>query len=217
MSNSSLPSPSPCGSWPWVIIHTFPHSLSPFLSLSLLQCEEDSSFLPSFFPSFLRQRPSHREPQQNTLPPMTHSPTSKAPLHTTSHDSPPHHTQAWIPVLRGLLFAFITLGLLACLCLFLCLTVCLVAIFCIRLYSCCLVRLSLFTCLLTTLSLTVFPPACTLYLHTSELVLDLLCCLPACLTNLSDFLLLSFSLSPSTQLQSQNIEGHGVSPLLSAC
>lgn len=31
MSNSSLPSPSPCGSWPWVIIHTFPYTLSPCL------------------------------------------------------------------------------------------------------------------------------------------------------------------------------------------
>lgn len=52
MSNSSLPSPSPCGSWPWVIIHTFPRSLSPCLSLSLSlsfpRSEEDSSFLPSF-------------------------------------------------------------------------------------------------------------------------------------------------------------------------
>lgn len=69
------------------------------------------------------QRPSHRETQQNSLPQMTHSPTSRAPHHPlSSHDSPPHHTtpRPGSHVLHGPL-ASISACLLACPFLFFCL------------------------------------------------------------------------------------------------
>lgn len=85
-------------------------SLTPSLPPPTTVWEEDSSFL--------RQRPSQRETQKNSLPPMTHSPKSRAshqPL--SSHDGPPNHTQAWIaglpnppfhPFCRPLFLSFIT-------------------------------------------------------------------------------------------------------------
>lgn len=93
MSNSSLP-PFSIAMW-FVALSHHPHFPSlplPFsvslcaslsLTLCLRQCEEDSSFLTSL----------NREPQQSSLLPMTHSPTSKAPLRTTRSPAvTAHHT-----------------------------------------------------------------------------------------------------------------------------
>lgn len=55
----------------------------PSLPLPLSVCLSLSLDVKRILPSFLQRRPSHRETQQNSLPPMTHSPTLRALLHTT--------------------------------------------------------------------------------------------------------------------------------------
>lgn len=55
----------------------------PSLPLSVSLSLSRSLNVKRILPSFLRRRPSHRETQQNSLLPMTHSRTSRAPLHTT--------------------------------------------------------------------------------------------------------------------------------------
>ena len=76
MSNSSLPPPSPCGSWPWVIVHTFPHSLSPCLSvslsLSLSLSPSPSTWRGFFLPSFSGGRPTGKLNRIASLRWLTH-------------------------------------------------------------------------------------------------------------------------------------------------
>lgn len=166
MSNSSLPSPSPCGSWPWVIVHTFPHSLSPCLSLSL-------SLFPStwrgfFLPSFSSDCPTGKLNRIASLRWLIHQ---HRELHSTPPALQPRQPTTPHPGLDPSPPWPACFDVSPCIYLFACITACLPGchfpFLSVRLLFSQDISLCICfnTCVLYSYCLSVFIPACTVYLH----------------------------------------------------
>lgn len=142
----------------------------PSLPLPMSVSLSPSLDVKRILPSFLRQRPSHRETQQNSLPPMTHSTTSRAPLHTTrspattAHLTTPRPGSQSTARLPQCLSLCLSVYLPVLLPVFFCLPGCHFLYLSALLLSC--QDVSLFTCLYAPICLPVFLPACTVYLNT---------------------------------------------------
>lgn len=191
MSNFSLPPPSPCGSWPWVIVHTFPHSPCLFVSLF------PSMWRGFFLPSFSGGCATGKLDRITSLQWLIHQ-HLRAPFHTTlSTDTAAHLTTSRL-VQRSPRPVWLCLSLLTCLYRF---------SFCISLFY--IVTLS--RCPFVNTFLPHLPfYSLSLFRSTFSACQCLSFAIPPA------FLRLFFSLSLGTQLQCQNTEGHRALPPLSA-
>lgn len=167
------------------------------LSLSFPQCEEDSSFSGG----------CPTEKQQNNLPLMTHSPTLRAPVHTTLSTATTAHLTTPRPGSK-----FSTACLTLCLPLYL-------PILLLFLYlpplSGFLVKMSHCLPVHHPICRPASLPVCAVEIHTFWVYWGMPP-LPVFFASIPAFLSLFFSLSLGTQLQSQNTEGHRPSTPLSA-